>query len=334
VTRARALAAAAAVAAGALALPAAAWTRTADAETGVPVAWPLPVVPWFLSDAPSFPSPGCAGEAEVAAVRASYAEWERGGLRLVYGGRIGERRTGLAGSAENVIVMRTGWCSVHPVARLDDCMNDPDVDCGGIYNCFEDSGTADQSIVALTTVLYDPQSGRLFDADMEVNGWDGVEGPIPTTSAPHGFYFTCDRQPSWSACTQYGQPQPGQPGCYGYDLRNTVTHEVGHVIGLAHPCGDGGTPSCSSPLPPWETVPYAARTMYPSTVIGETSKRDLSPDDVAGVTAIYPEPSGCGSAGPGALGALLAAGAALALRTAGLRRRARPRSRRPGACRR
>jgi len=175
----------------------------------------------------------------------------------------------------------------------------PDVDCGGIYDCYEDHGAADRSTVALTTVLYDPSTGRLFDADMEVNGWDGVAGPLSsgTASAPHGYYFTCDTQAGRPPCTTYGQAD-----CNGFDLRNTVTHEAGHVVGLAHPCGDAGTPSCDAPLPPWETVPYAERTMYPSTTLGETSKRALSPDDVAGVCAAYPVAGGCGcgsAGGPG-----------------------------------
>jgi hypothetical protein len=43
--------------------------------------------------------------------------------------------------------------------------------------------------------------------------------------------------------------------------------------------------------------------------VGDLAKRTLSPDDVAGVCAIYPSAGGCGSgpgAGPGALAALLA----------------------------
>ncbi len=265
-------------------------------------------------------------------MRASFSEWQQGcaALRLVYGGRIPEIRTGLAGTAENLVVVRKGWCSADPVASLDPCMSDPDVDCGGIYDCYEDHGPADRSTVALTTVLYDPSNGRLFDADMEVNGWDGRGAgtalAVGTSGPPHGYYFTCDKQPAWPACTTYGQA-----ACYAYDLRNTITHEAGHVIGLAHPCGDPGTPTCDSPLPPWETVPYAQRTMYPSTAIGETSKRALSPDDVAGVCAIYPTPSGCGCGAGGSPGAFALLLAALALRPR-VRRRARPRSRRPGAC--
>ncbi len=311
----RAAIAVAALVAGALAAPAAGYVRTTNPDTHVAVSWPLPAVTYELSSHAFFPSPSCrataAGDPVEEAVRASFGTWgdadcggRRPDLRLVFGGRIPEIHTGLAGTAENVVVIRNGFCSQDPVARLDPCMTDPDVDCGGIYNCYEDQGPADRSTVALTTVLYDPDTGRLFDADMELNGWDGQPGTLPTqaTSMLHGYYFTCDTQRSRAACTAYGQS-----GCNGYDLRNTVTHEAGHFIGLAHPCGDPGTPACDYPLPPFETVPYAQRAMYPNTTVGDLVKRTLSPDDVAGVCAIYPGASGgCGS-GPGAGAASLAA---------------------------
>jgi hypothetical protein len=54
------------------------------------------------------------------------------------------------------------------------------------------------------------------------------------------------------------------------DLQNALTHEVGHFLGLAH-----------------SDDPEA--TMYASAVRGETVKRSLSDDDVAGARALYPE---------------------------------------------
>lgn len=59
------------------------------------------------------------------------------------------------------------------------------------------------------------------------------------------------------------------------DLENVVTHEMGHYLGLAH-----------------STEPDA--TMYASALAGETIKRDLSADDMAGICTVYPpgRPSG------------------------------------------
>jgi len=54
----------------------------------------------------------------------------------------------------------------------------------------------------------------------------------------------------------------------GYDIENSATHEVGHIGGLGH-----------------STDPEA--TMYAKTQAGETKKRTLAADDVAGIEAIY-----------------------------------------------
>jgi len=54
-----------------------------------------------------------------------------------------------------------------------------------------------------------------------------------------------------------------------YDLLSILTHEVGHFLGLAH-----------SPLAP--------ATMYAEYIPGDTHLRDLDPDDLAGICAIYP----------------------------------------------
>ena len=53
------------------------------------------------------------------------------------------------------------------------------------------------------------------------------------------------------------------------DLENVVAHEMGHYLGLAH-------------------SEVADATMAGSAVAGETSKRDLHDDDVAGICAVYP----------------------------------------------
>lgn len=57
--------------------------------------------------------------------------------------------------------------------------------------------------------------------------------------------------------------------CVAMDLQNTLVHEIGHMIGLDH-------------------SPRKTATMYAAASMGETIKRDLSPDDEAAVCAIYP----------------------------------------------
>jgi MYXO-CTERM domain-containing protein len=297
--------------AGALAaFPAAGFVRTKDSGTGKELFWPVPAVPWYLNhDWPSA-APSCRATADadpvLATVRASFAEWEQSctSLRFVEGGTVEEIRTGGKGTPENLVVFRRGWCSQLPAAANDPCFDDPAVDCGGIFGCFEDDSCAPAAsdcvewrTVALTSVLYEPDTGRLLDADVEVNAWDGTNVGRPIASTPrglpqHGWYFTCyDTQPAAAVCTSYGQD-----GCPAMDLRNTLTHEIGHVLGLAH-------------------VPDTNATMHGATEMGELKKRSLSPDDIAGVCAIYPvSDGGCGCGSAGGAGALALLVAALALR--------------------
>lgn len=110
--------------------------------------------------------------------------------------------------------------------------------------------------LAITTVTFDSRSGRLVDADIEIN------------DASFSF-TTCDLD---------------EASCHVvYDLENTLTHELGHVLGLDHPpSGDPGA--------------FEA-TMFASTSEGAVDKRDLADDDIAGVCTIYPagvdEPGEC-----------------------------------------
>ncbi len=276
-------------------VPATAYQRTVSETTGKPLFWPLPAVPYSVNvdrPASSPGAPSCAadpaGDPALEAIRASFLAWRQScaNLDLVYAGTTGETRVGLDGLGENVVLFRRGWCSTQLPASAP-CMLDPDVDCGNIYGCFEDHGPADRQAVAMTAVLYEPSSGRIFDADVQVNGWDGTGvGAQLKLPAENGWYFTCATPPpNPKICASYGEPD-----CYYMDLQNTVTHEAGHVLGLAH---------TSTP----DTV------MFITTAAGETKKRVLSQDDIAGVCAIYPEPSGCasGGAGAGGLGILVAA---------------------------
>ena len=303
----------AATLAATLAAPAAAYVRSADPDTGAELHWATPLVPFHVSDVPLLAAPGCAasaaGDPVLAAVEASFSEWRQGcaNLELVFAGRIPEIRTGAGGTRENLVTFRRGWCSQHPDASTHPCMADDAVDCGGIFGCFEDQSPGDKLIVALTTVLYDPDSGRIMDADIEVNGWDGTGTGTSVSGGPsgppRGWYFTCDKQASWGACTSYDQAD-----CYYIDLQATVTHEAGHFVGLAHPC-EGAACSSQPQLRPL--------TMYPDTAPGDVEKRSLAPDDVAGVCDIYPAEgggSGCGSGGAGALSLLAVAAALRAVR--------------------
>ena len=100
--------------------------------------------------------------------------------------------------------------------------------------------------IAVTTTTFNTQTGALIDADIEMNG-------------EHFTFVRAD-----ATCDQDTKVM---------DLRNTLTHEVGHLIGLEHP------PS---------TPAYSEATMFASAPSCEIKKRTLAQDDIDGVCFIYP----------------------------------------------
>lgn len=141
-----------------------------------------------------------------------------------------------------------------------------------------DEWEGDDSVVATTLVTTDTTTHEILDADILVN------------EAEHHFAILPD------------DAQPGQG--LSTDFEGTLTHELGHALGLAH----------NADLP--------EATMYPSTQVGEITKRKLAADDVSGVQQLYgapgnptepPEvPAGCTS-GVGQDGAFALAAVLLAL---------------------
>jgi MYXO-CTERM domain-containing protein len=136
----------------------------------------------------------------------------------------------------------------------------------------------DPSALAVTLMSYDTTSGRITDADIVVNG---EKYPWIATESLDG----CSNQ---------------------YDLQNVLTHELGHLFGLAHDPGDDDS------------------TMFPSSASCEDKKRDLDENDVEGLTYLYvdvvapvmPKGLGCSVGGgdaAGGLGTVLVAGLLIAL---------------------
>ena len=108
---------------------------------------------------------------------------------------------------------------------------------------YDDMDTA----IALTSVFYDGRNGVVSEADIEFN------------AANFNFLrlsLVCDASGP------------------NMDFRNTLTHEVGHMIGLAHPP---------------RTPEFAEATMYGAAARCETRKRTLAQDDIDGICFIYPE---------------------------------------------
>lgn len=188
-------------------------------DDGVPLAWKRECVTYFVNE---------NGSDEIAdkqgtydAVKASLETWNAVSCKyakFVYGGTTTDSVAGDTDSTNlgtNIVVWRGKGQWPHQ-----------------------------QKVIALTSIVFNPKTGEISDADIELNG---------------DFTFSV------------GDAK------VVIDVQNTVTHELGHSLGLDH-------------------TPISAATMYASAPPGEIKKRTLHQDDIDGVCAIYPvdkNPNNC-----------------------------------------
>ncbi len=270
------------------ALPASAFVRltteSRQPDKGVCLWWKQRSITYVV-DSSAFTGNGCPGGGAVSqAVQRSFPAWTqatRAGqtspctdFKFVYGGETARQDLGYDPNSNNVnlVVYRKGQCSDPAVAPAgDECHATPGA-CADKHNCWEHgTGSLAADTLALTTTSFDPATGEILDADVELNGWNG------SAAAPTGSYFTCGG-PGLSTCSD---PPYSQSGCNSTDLAGTITHEAGHMLGLDHVC-TGSYP------PPYNACPSPTPVMAPTMAHGDTSRRSLSPDDVEAVCTIYP----------------------------------------------
>jgi hypothetical protein len=134
--------------------------------------------------------------------------------------------------------------------------------------------------IAITTVTSNKRTGEILDADIELNAVSQVFADIVVDGArPRGSLMTVQ------------------------DLQNTLTHELGHFIGLDHNCFDPQASAMApkdqfqrdAPLCSTASASIAEATMFNSALPGETKKRDLADDDLEAICDIYPpvDEGGC-----------------------------------------
>jgi hypothetical protein len=142
------------------------------------------------------------------------------------------------------------------------------------------------SAAGLTTAVYvddasSNRDGAIVDADVELNGVNFAISVGGQTTSP-------------SACKA--------------ELQNTLTHELGHLLGLEHPCRVSSDPArvdnTGAPVPLCSAVfsdpTITEATMYNFQECGETKKESLEQDDISAIFTIYPadkDPGTCNRVG-------------------------------------
>ena len=97
------------------------------------------------------------------------------------------------------------------------------------------------------------------------------------TSGSGPDYHSTEADLVWNA-RDFPPTSTGQPG--RQDLQSVIAHEFGHHLGLGHQGTPGSPPGCG----PANT----SAVMYGLSSAGDTSNRVLHPEDIAGVSTIYP----------------------------------------------
>ncbi|HEX9657624.1 MAG TPA: FlgD immunoglobulin-like domain containing protein, partial [Bacteroidota bacterium] len=114
----------------------------------------------------------------------------------------------------------------------------------------------------------------------------GINFPQPTNTiafsstftSTAGGYHAVESDLIWNA-RDFPPSPTGAPG--QQDLQSVMTHEFGHHLGLDHTGLPGGASSGCGPQ-------VQAATMWFSSSSGDTTKRSLHPEDVIGVSVLYP----------------------------------------------
>jgi hypothetical protein len=271
-----------------------AFVRTGPTKAGHYLYWENHTVPVTIDSAGTTAVPGEPG---FAVIDASIETWNTATAMCTKfrANDVGRQALEVGNDKVNLIKIRDGMFWGRPASG-----NDP-------------ARTYSAAAAGITTAVYVDDSsssrdGAIVDADVEINNVNFAVSVNGVSMAP--------------------AMAPPRPPCLA-ELQNTLTHEIGHLHGLEHPCLVGNDPprmdNLGNPVPQCSAATdpkILDATMYNFQECGETKKETLSDDDIKAICDIYPPPTGCrvasGDSRPGV--SLLVAGSTMALL---LRRRRR-----------
>lgn len=206
------------------------------------------------------------GDTEFALVDQAIAAWNDGIASCSYMNIVNEGTKALEVGRDNVNLIKFRDAAwCRPAVKNDPARCYAEAAAGLTTAVYVDDGTSDRD-------------GAIVDADVELNG----------------KYFAISN----------GGTTLGSASCQA-DLLNTLTHELGHLLGLEHPCLAPGDPArvdgSGNPVPLCGQTTSAAvieATMYNYQDCGETKKASLEQDDISGVCSIYPKADDPGTCEP------------------------------------
>ncbi len=206
-----------------------------------------------------------AGETEFAIIASAIEQWNTNTASCSYMNMVNEGRRAVEVGRDNVNVIKFRDTSwCRPASKDDPARCHPD------------------SAAGITTATYvdDPGSsrdGEIVDADIELNAVN--------------FSISVNGQTL------------GTQTCLS-ELQNTLTHELGHLLGVEHTCLAPGDPERTddqgAPVPSCSAASPAVQetTMFNYQTCGEVKKITIEADDIAAICGIYPQAKDPGTCEP------------------------------------